>query len=201
MILDMTEVHVPLLQNSKTKFQKERYSMSKCCDKRKICCKDKEFIKSDTYADCIHHAFYDENGKKFPHQYRIPNATLDAYKTELLPLEKEFMSSKDFDKIYELFKKHKTYGIGILTIYDVALRVSQNYKIYPDYVYLHAGTKTGALNAGLIKKYGKNDKLTLDEISKKLKWLKGVKPYLIEDFLCVYKDDISEKSLQTFLQK
>ena len=172
--------------------------MSACYNNETVCCKDDEFIKSDTYAKCVYHAFYNENGKKFSHQYRIPKDNLDAYKNKLLPLESEFMGCKSFDEIYELFKKHKTYGIGILTIYDVALRVSQNYKIYPDYVYLHAGTKTGALNAGLIKKYGKNDKLTLDEISKKLKWLKGVKPYLIEDFLCIYKDDISEKSLQTF---
>lgn len=168
------------------------YSKSNCC------CKDDEFIKSDTYEDCVYHAFYDLNGKKFPHQYRIPKDKLDAYKNKLLSLESEFMSCKNFDEIYELFKKHKTYGIGTLTIYDVALRAGQNYDIYPDYVYLHAGTKAGALNAGLIKKYGKNDKLTLDEISKKLKWLKGVKPYLIEDFLCIYKDDINEKSLQTF---
>lgn len=168
------------------------YSKSNCC------CKDDEFIKSDTYEDCVYHAFYDLNGKKFPHQYRIPKDKLDAYKNKLLSLESEFMSRKNFDEIYELFKKHKTYGIGTLTIYDVALRAGQNYDIYPDYVYLHAGTKAGALNAGLIKKYGKNDKLTLDEISKKLKWLKGVKPYLIEDFLCIYKDDINEKSLQTF---
>lgn len=175
--------------------------MSACYNNEKICCKTDEFIKSDTYEKCIDYVFYDENGKKYPHQYRIPNAILDEYKEKLLSLENEFMGCGNFDEIYELFNKHRIYGIGKLTIYDVALRVSQNYKIYPDYVYLHAGTKAGALNAGLIKKYGKNDKLTLDEILKKLKWLKGVKPYLIEDFLCIYKDDISKKSLQTFLQK
>lgn len=164
-------------------------------------CKTDEFIKSDTYEKCIYHSFYDENGKKYPHQFRIPKTILDEYKEKLLPLESEFMNCKNFDEIYELFKKHRIYGIGKLTIYDVALRTSQNYKIYPDYVYLHAGAKVGALNAGLIKKYGKNDKLTLDEISKKLHWLKGVKAYLIEDFLCIYKDDISAKNLQTFLKK
>lgn len=174
---------------------------TKYCSKSNCCCKDNEFIKSDTYTKCVYHAFYDENGKKYSHQHRIPKDRLDAYKNNLLPLEKEFMNCKNFDEIYELFKKHRTFGIGDLTNYDVALRVSQNYNIYPDYVYIHAGTKAGALNAGLIKKYGKNDKLTLDEITEKLKWLKGVKPYLIEDFLCIYKNCINEKNLKAYLQK
>lgn len=167
----------------------------------KYSCKSDEFIKSDTYEKCIDYAFYDKNGKKYPHQYRISKAILDKYKEKLLPLESEFMSYKNFDEIHELFKKHRIYGIGKLTIYDVALRVSQNYKIYPDYVYLHAGTKVGALNAGLIKKFSRQETLNINDITEKLQWLKGVKPYLIEDFLCACKDDISEESLKTYLEK
>lgn len=174
--------------------------MAVCCDKEKVGCKSDEFRKSDTYEKCIDYAFYDENGKKYPHQYRIPNAILDEYKEKLLPLESEFMSYKNFDEIYELFKKHRIRGIGKLTIYDVALRASQNYKIYPYKVYLHAGTKVGALNAGLIKKFSRKETLTISEITEKLQWLKNIDPYIIEDFLCVCKDDISEKNLKTYLK-
>lgn len=163
-------------------------------------CGNNEFIKNNTYANSVHYAFYRENGKKYHHQYRIPKDTLDSYENQLLQLESEFMSCKNFDEIYELFKKHRTYGIGNLTVYDVSLGVSQNYGIYPEFVYLHAGTKIGALNAKLIKKYARRDKLTPDEITVKLKWLKDIEPYLIEDFLCICKNDISEESLKKFLQ-
>lgn len=165
------------------------------------CCKNDEFIKSDTYEKCVYHAFYDKNDKKYSHQRRIPKDKLDTYKGELLPLKKEVKNYRDFDSIYELFKNHKTNGIGELTIYDVSLRISQNYGIYPDKVYLHAGTKKGAINTGLVKPYGRKDKLTVDEISAKFKWLKGVEPYLIEDFLCIYKDNICEKNYKKYRDK
>lgn len=175
--------------------------MRACCNKEKICCKNDEFIKSNTYAECLYHAFYNVNNKKYHHQYRIPKDVLDAYKKDLLSLENRFMSCKTFDEIYELFKKHRTYGIGNLTIYDVALRTGQNYKIYPDYVYLHAGTKVGALNAGLISRYDRKDKLSIEDVSAKYNWLGKLQPYLIEDFLCIYKDNITEENLQKYLEK
>ena len=159
-----------------------------------------EFRKSNTYAECVYYAFYDENNKKYSHQYRIPRDTLDKYKEVLLSLESEFKECKKFDKIYKLFKSYKTYGIGSLTIYDVVLRVSQNYGIYPNDVYLHAGTRAGALQAGLIKKYDRRDKLTIKEITDKLGWLKNVEACVIEDFLCVCKNDITEEKLKLFLR-
>lgn len=173
-----------------------------CCIKPGGCCHvNNEFIKSDTYENCVYHAFYDENDKKYSHQHRITRYILDAYKNKLLPIENEFKTCKNFDEVYKLFKEHRIPGIGNLTIYDVALRVSQNYGIYPDKVYLHAGTTKGALNAGLIKKFSRKDTLTISEITEKLQWLKDIEPHIIEDFLCVCKDNISEKNLKIYLKK
>lgn len=53
--------------------------------------------------------------KKLSHQYCVPKDKLDAYKNKPLSLENEFKRCKNFDEIYELFKKHKTYGIGTVT--------------------------------------------------------------------------------------
>ena len=86
-----------------------------------------------------------------------------------------------------------------MTVYDIALRMSQNCNIFPEYVYLHAGTREGAINAGLISKNDKKEKLTLDEIVSKIGWLKGTKPYLIEDYLCIYKENINKETLNEYL--
>ena len=179
----------------------ESKTTKKCCSISNNTCENKAFINSDTYEKCVYYAFYDENGMKHSHQYRIPKNVLDTYMKKLLLLENEFNSCKDFDEVYELFKKHRIHGIGNLTIYDVSLSVSQNYGIYPDYVYLHAGTKAGALNAGLIKRYNRMDKLSFNDITKKFKWFEKIKPYQIEDFLCIYKENICEKNLNEFLNK
>lgn len=173
--------------------------MSKHCGNRKNCCKEDEFIKSDTYEKCIYHAFYNENGRRYPHQYRINTHNFETYYNKLLSLENKVMNCKKFDEIYELFNACKIKGIGSLTVYDVALRVSWNYNIHPDFLYLHAGTKVGALNAGLIKKGDKKDKLTKNEIVEKCKWLENVEMYRIEDFLCIYKNDPCEKNLNIYL--
>lgn len=175
--------------------------MKKCQFKHNRCFDNDEFIKHKSFEECLYYAFYKKNGKKYSHQRRVPSIVLDTYKNELISLEKQIKTCKDFDSIYNLFKKHKTSGIGNLTVYDVSLRVGQNYEIYPDKVYLHAGTKKGALNAGLISKYDRKDKLTIEEISAKYNWLGNLPPYLIEDFLCIYKDDINEENLQKYLEK
>ena len=83
-------------------------------------------------------------------------------------------------------------GIGELTEYDIASRIAACYGIYPQKVYLHAGTREGAKKIGL-KTY-KDRHL---EISKFPKWLQGEEPYVIEDFLCVCKDCLSENDLKS----
>ena len=175
--------------------------MNKCTDEFEVCCKSDEFNKCDTYAECVYRAFYDKNDGKYPHQRHITKDTLNEYKQNLLEIENEFKKCVNFDEIYELFKKHRIYGIGDLTIYDVALRVSQNYGIYPDKLYLHAGTRVGAFKAGLIPKYSRKHVLSPADFPEEFDWLRGVEPYLIEDFLCIYKDDVNEKNLKIFLQK
>lgn len=174
--------------------------MSICDNQMSTCCKSNEFIKSDTYEMCIQYAFYDKNGRKYSHQRRIPKNKLDIYKNKILLLENEVKKCNDFESLYDLFFNNKTAGIGILTVYDISLRVGQNHGIYPDKVYLHAGTREGALYSGLIKKYDKRNKLTMSEVSAKHSWLKDVQPYLIEDFLCIYKKCVSRKNLQKYLE-
>lgn len=45
----------------------------------------------------------------------------------------------------------------MLKVYDIEFRIGQCFGIYPEKVYFHAGTRKGALNAHLTKKYGKEN--------------------------------------------
>jgi len=38
----------------------------------------------------------------------------------------------------------RVYGVGELACYDAALRIGGNLNIFPEKIYLHAGTRTGA---------------------------------------------------------
>ena len=84
----------------------------------------------------------------------------------------------------------KIKGIGPLTCYDTAQRIGAKIRLFPEHIYLHAGTKTGAekllgkrLKVKFINKTDlpnpfHNANLTNAEI---------------EDILCIYKDKFYSK--------
>lgn len=90
------------------------------------------------------------------HQARIPCSikrtavcVMDNVGTPIMPT-----SAKDFEELYLQVKGviGGIKGIGPLTIYDVTLRLGQNYGILPqNYVYLHAAP---LVNAKLLEKRG-----------------------------------------------
>jgi hypothetical protein len=73
-------------------------------------------------------------------------------------------------------------GLNELYIYDVSLHIGAFKGTLPTRVYLHAGTREGALALGLDAKTRKA--LDLFEIPEPLRELE---PYEIEDVLCIYK--------------
>ena len=90
---------------------------------------------------------------------------------------------KTFDEILNIVNENKVKWFGILSVYDTALRIGMYFNIYPQAVYMHAGTKEGAKNLGLNtkRKYIPKDEFPLS--------FKVLKPYEIECVLCIYKDD------------
>lgn len=145
-------------------------------------------------------AFYiDGSKKRYSHQYCIKSTAYEDYRKKVKELKAEISNAKYFDEILEFLtlrgvKKNFEHinGIGELTEYDIALRIGACYGIYPQKVYLHAGTREGAKRIG-IKTY----KRKYLEISELPKWLQVVEPHLIEDFLCICKDCLSEDSLKS----
>lgn len=170
------------------------------CSLNKQCGKMKE-EHYYSYSRIVESAFYDSHGRKYGHQRRIQREKLEQFKIKVLGLENEFMKCGDFDSVYRLLDKNKPKGIGALTVYDVAFGISRNYGIYPEAVYLHADTKKGAVNSGLIERFSRKKQLSRDEIRLRLPWLADIEPYLIEDFLCIYKSDVTQENLLKFIQE
>ena len=75
-------------------------------------------------------------------------------------------------------------GIGEVMVYDTAHRIGSYLGLEPEYVYLHAGTRVGAVALGFDRSAGWIEIADLPAAFRRLK------PSEIEDCLCIYKKDI-----------
>lgn len=129
-----------------------------------------------------------EEGKRHPHQYRIPQKVLEGVHIELVQNIRKVNRVRSFDELYQLISSFEIFGIGKLTTYDIATRIGAYLKLKPDRVYLHAGTRTGAK-----KLLGKISKpyLIKDDLPKPFR-TSSLSYSEIEDILCIYKDDFGK---------
>lgn len=124
------------------------------------------------------------------HQYRIPRKQLEAARDRLLTADLALVS---FDELHQ--RVEQTIGsierIGELAVYDTALRVGAFLGIEPELVYLHRGTRDGA--RALVLGRGRTS-LRVDELPAEFSRLR---PYEIEDCLCIYKSELGRLALQS----
>lgn len=73
-----------------------------------------------------------------------------------------------------------------LYVYDTTLRIGAKADIQPVHVYLHAGTSDGARHLGI---GGSQDRVAISTLPKEVRVLE---PDEIEDFLCIYKQDLKD---------
>lgn len=123
------------------------------------------------------------------HQRRLnlkTKAALEQYLMELFP---ELTSVNDFD---ELKRRVHLKGMGDLAAYDTALRIGHTIGVYPKKFYFHRGAKEGYKNlCGPQKVRGRNC-TDMAELPEELQMLE---PIDVENFFCIYKDDIAERRL------
>jgi hypothetical protein len=139
-----------------------------------------------TLQGAIHSATLSENaaGQKHPHQYRLKRTDLENFEANLLQNKSAIQTSADFDSLHTIVKESACKGIGELTIYDTAVRLGAFLNLYPDRIYLHAGTRVGAnklvpnLTGAAINKSQLPVPLRNSDLN----------CYELEDLLCVYKD-------------
>lgn len=162
-------------------------------------CYDVDYLPLDTLRDQV---FGGKDGAIFPHQRRWGPAPLeDAYKrlkdagfndNGILSKQHSAVKFNNFEDLYDTVESiiKSIRGIGDLAIYDISVRIGnhQTPKILPsEYVYIHAGTRTGAEKA--LGRRINVKRLPIGTFSH-IPYLNGMNALEIEDFLCIYKNVI-----------
>ncbi len=127
------------------------------------------------------------NGKRHWHQRRIGETTLRRFVNSLLAAQARIEGATNFDSLHAILTERRVKGIGALALYDVALRIGAHRKYWPNSVYLHAGTASGAKRLAILLK----DAVLLEACKRRTiaprmlpRPLRRLKPWQIEDFLC-----------------
>ena len=120
------------------------------------------------------------------HQRRVGYETMRVFLEKLKPFAKEIKAQKTFDGLFNIIESvgKQIHGIGELTIYDTAHRIGIYLGLEPTEVYIHAGTRQGAVAIGFCdnRKTIKKSELPQE--------FSVLAPHEIEDCLCIYKDHI-----------
>lgn len=148
---------------------------------------DKDYYETlDSIEDVIDNAAMaiKHNGKKHEHQHRIKTDVLRTVRNKLINNKNDITKVNNFEDIMGIVKKCSVKGFGKLSCYDTSLRIGFYFKIYPQEVYLHAGTRKGAKGLGVNQPKRSIKKESLPEPLKKLE------PYEIEAFFCVYRKEL-----------
>lgn len=135
----------------------------------------------------------EQHGKRQKHQRRISPKVLLSAKQRLFPAKNNLKSCNSFEMLHtcikDLLLNPKILGLGELYFYDTALRIGAYLNLLPEKVYLHSGTRIGAKKLGIDWKKESLDPAIFPEP------FKALKPYEIEDFLCIYKDTFEKKDV------
>lgn len=159
------------------------------------------FKKQPTLSEAINLAALAVNreGKRYSHQRRLRREVLEQARNILLENQEDIKYSPSFDDLHNSFLRllDPVKGLGELYCYDTALRIGANIGLFPERVYLHAGTRKG------VKALGLDSKASALEVSQFPEWLHQLKAYEIEDVLCIFKDrfEIKPKHVVKDLKK
>ena len=134
----------------------------------------------------------DEQNKIHGHQRRVGRIKLNRFAEQLKLKEDAIRKAKSFDELLSTIDQIKFDGIADLTIYDTATRIGAYLNLFPDRIYLHSGTRGGAVNLlGSVK--GKKF-ITLNELPQEFK-RHDLTASEFEDILCIFKDDFKQPFL------
>jgi len=136
------------------------------------------------------------NGRKHPHQWRRTERTLNRAASELDSVLRAIRKCSDFAALIGLLGQtlESVWGIGELTIYDIAHRVGAYLGFEPRLVYLHSGTRDAAKLLGIDGKLRAIEPFVLPSAFQRLR------PYEIEDALCIYKDELKQLSSRVLVR-
>jgi hypothetical protein len=129
-----------------------------------------------------------DDNKRHSHQYRAPQASLKQMEITLKRNKEKLKKISNFEYLISLIGHfvEKIPNLGELYIYDTSLRIGRHLRLSPEFVYLHSGTREGAkaLKLPHTSRYLKPSELP--------KCLQIASPEIIEDFLCVCRDELQQ---------
>lgn len=139
-------------------------------------------------AAALAHTAY---GGKHPHQWRIPCDVLREFGRCLSSRKRDLREAPSFDELHQVVREvgDRIHGIGVLAIYDTALRIGVKRDLLPTRVYLHRGTMSGAGALGIDRSCAA---ISVSELPEPFA---DLKPHEIEDCLCIFKELLSGEKL------
>lgn len=142
----------------------------------------------DTLHEAVEHAAMARNldGKVHAHQRRVGRRVLAKARAVLLSRLPDIEACESFDELLMLVEAStsKIPRFGELAAYDTALRIGAWLKMSPEVVYLHAGTRKGAMSFRLGRgmRYIQKSELPIE--------LRQLSADQVEDLLCIFKDHL-----------
>ncbi|MDR1837381.1 MAG: hypothetical protein LBQ89_06965 [Treponema sp.] len=142
----------------------------------------------------------DKTGRMHSHQRRIPKTAYGEFTEALLQVREKLINATNFDQIFSIVENeaNKVYGAGEMFTYDTAFRIGKWRKIYPQKIYLHAGTREGI--KGLMKGKKLNNYIQKDELEPPFNTC-ILECWQLEDFFCINKEIFSTNGKQTKKRK
>lgn len=129
----------------------------------------------------------DDRGHRYSHQRRIKSHAIREATRRLGDAHDNIQRSSSFHELWNTIDSllEPIEGIGELYVYDTALRIGAQLGLKPERVYLHAGTRTGARQLGLLN--GRDESKEWLEMKEVPAPLRSLSPSDVENLLCIYK--------------
>ena len=145
------------------------------------------FQKLNSLDDVIRYACHGKDGEIHPHQHLVGKEKLEQARRALERHSDEISACKSFDELHTLVEDRvgSIDRFGVLAVYDTSLRIGAHLKLWPEVVFLHAGTRKGCKALGVVTRGGK---VALENLPRVVQSLEA---YQAEDFLCIFKDEFS----------
>ena len=135
-----------------------------------------EKVKNRKISDILVHKLRKENYTGFAEK------ASDRWNKKIEENIEELKQIASFDELLNRIEMLRITGIGELSVYDTATCIGNERDVYPQYVYMHAGTVVGAAAIGV-----KGKKIAKEVFVEKFSAFNVLEPIQIEDFLCIYK--------------
>lgn len=131
----------------------------------------------------------DREGKMHNHQTRVRATARFKFAEDIISnpgLLRRRSRLKEFDELYDELKSIQPWGIGDVTLYDVAVRIGAFMGLEPRSLYLHAGVREAwdRLNGRKSKEF----RIAHSDLPEALRSLPADE---VEDCLCTYRELIS----------